>query len=626
MANQEARISDTVRRCISILFAEYRDPLLNNQTDPLDELVFVLLSEKTDEAKYLAAFHRLKTCFLHWADLISAEVSEVENLIKEAGMGKRRAELLQRMFCAIIQRFGALDLSSLALMSPQEAENELLRLPGVGRKAARCVLLYCFGFHVLPVDVHTYRLAIRLGILSRRISYEQSHAILPQFIPEKQYRSFHVNAVAHGRARCFAHNPRCNGCPLANFCSQPKAIKLLPIELRPKPIAIDLFAGAGGLSLGFKKAGLQVVQAVESDPHAAATYRHNHSEVDLLQADIRNLDPLICLQRLGLSPGDVTALIGGPPCQGFSESNRRTRTLNNPKNYLYQEFLRFLKVMQPAWFVLENVAGLCTLARGVMLQHIIEGCHDLGYEVKWARLNAADYGVPQFRRRLFIVGNRLGLPIRFPEPTHGSGREPYVTVCDAISDLPLLENGASINYLPYENNGHCLTTYQRGMRNFPDGMTHVQGNLVSLNSGKIIQRYEYISPGQNWGAIPKELLDNYRDFSRCHTGIYYRMEWDRPSKIIGNFRKNMLIHPKQHRGLSVREAARLQSFPDNYEFLGSIGFQQQQVADAVPPLLTEAVARCIKSVDHTKKTISKPQNSSVSQLGLKVAKLKPTAK
>jgi DNA (cytosine-5)-methyltransferase 1 len=131
------------------------------------------------------------------------------------------------------------------------------------------------------------------------------------------------------------------------------------------------------------------------------------------------------------------------------------------------------------------------------------------------------------------------------------------------------------------------------MRASVNGTKTVQGNLVSRNAAHIIERYRYICPGQNWESIPSELMNNYEDSSRCHTGIYYRLVYSNPSKVIGNFRKNMLIHPSQNRGLSVREAARLQSFPDDYEFLGSIGFQQQQVADAVPPLLAESVAQCI---------------------------------
>jgi DNA (cytosine-5)-methyltransferase 1 len=559
----------------------------------LDEIIFILLSEKTDEAKYMAAFDNLKARFPQWEDVLWASPAEVEEAIKIAGMGKRRAELLLRLLRAIVERFGRLDLSSLSSLTPNEAEKELLKLPGVGRKAARCVLLYNFGFPVLPVDIHTFRLAVRLGILSRRVSYEQSHVMLPKLIPHNLRRQFHVNAVAHGRARCFARNPNCDGCPLAESCSHPLALKPLPVDVRPDPIAIDLFAGGGGLSLGFRKAGFRVAQAIEKDAKAAATYRHNNPDVDLIEADVDNLDPASCLQRIGIRPGDVTVLIGGVPCQGFSESNRRTRNSNNLSNHLYKKFIQFMRVMRPAWFVIENVAGLRTMERGVILQRIVEECSTLGYQVKWRELNAMVYGVPQARRRIFIVGNRVGVPIVFPEPSHGKWRKAYVTVRQAISDLPCLSNGADTDHLPYAKSGRGLTHYQRSMRASMNGISEVQGNLVTRSSDIIIQRYKHIDAGKNWEAIPPDLMNNYEDASRCHTGIYYRLKWDEPAKVIGNFRKNMLIHPQQHRGLSVREAARLQSFPDNYEFTGSIGYQQQQVADAVPPLLAEVVARCI---------------------------------
>jgi len=168
--------------------------------------------------------------------------------------------------------------------------------------------------------------------------------------------------------------------------------------------------------------------------------------------------------------------------------------------------------------------------------------------------------------------------------------QPQLTVRDAIEDLPQLENGALADVLPYGREETQLTGYQSRMRKGTSGARSVSGNLVTRNAKYIVERYHHIPQGGNWENIPEELLANYADFTRCHTGIYHRLSWDQPAKVIGNFRKNMLIHPEQHRGLSVREAARLQSFPDEHVFTGSIGFQQQQVADAVPPLLAEAVA------------------------------------
>lgn len=352
--------------------------------------------------------------------------------------------------------------------------------------------------------------------------------------------------------------------------------------------ALDLFAGAGGLTCGTRWAGLQVVQAIESNPHAGSTYAQNNPEVDLVVADIRTLDPRKCLGRLGMVPGEIDVIVAGPPCQGFSESNRRTRTLANPKNQFYREVLRFAAAIRPKCLIIENVAGLLTLAQGTVLKSIIQGCCSLGYNVEWKVLCAADYGVPQIRKRIFIVCWRLPIGATLPLPTHGQLESPYVNVRDAIDDLPVLRNGASIDNRPYRRSDN-LSSFQRRMRGAVGDRSFVNGNLVTRNSDLILERYRHIGPGHNWESIPDALLANYKDVTRCHTGIYYRLIWHQPSKVLGNFRKNMLIHPSQHRGLSVREAARLQSFPDSYEFAGSVGFQQQQVADAVPPLLATAV-------------------------------------
>lgn len=358
--------------------------------------------------------------------------------------------------------------------------------------------------------------------------------------------------------------------------------------------ALDLFAGAGGFTCGARSAGLRVVQAIESNANAVRTYYNNNPGTDVIVEDIRRLDPISCLARIGLRPGEIDVILAGPPCQGFSESNRRTRTLDNPKNQLYTEVLRYAEALRPRCVIIENVAGLRTLGRGTILRSIVGGFHDLGYDVEWKVLCAADYGVPQLRNRIFIVACDRSLVGLLPNGTHGpdSGRA-KVSVRDAIDDLPVLRNGAAVDHLPYRRNER-LTQYQQFMRG---GMQHcggVQGNLVTRSAEVIIERYRHIGRGHNWEAIPNRLLKNYKDVTRCHTGIYHRLEWHMPSKVLGNFRKNMLIHPSQNRGLSVREAARLQSFPDWYEFIGSIGFQQQQVADAVPPLLAMFVVAHVR--------------------------------
>ena len=355
--------------------------------------------------------------------------------------------------------------------------------------------------------------------------------------------------------------------------------------------AIDLFAGAGGLTQGFRDAGFTLVQAVEKNPVASATYATNHPDVDVICDDIQGLNPTACMERINVAPGEITIVIGGPPCQGFSESNRRTRTLDNPTNHLYLDFLRFVECIKPQWVVLENVAGLLTMAKGVVLSRMLTGLEGVGYHAEWRLLNSANHGVPQVRRRLFVIANRIGVPI--PQETDLVTRtlRTPITVREAIGDLPVLPNGASIDLLEYPS--RITSAYQRRMRQ--GAGRYVSGNLVTRNAAHIRRRYLHIPEGGNWKDIPPSLLGNYTDRTRCHTGIYHRLHWNRPAKVIGNFRKNMLVHPNQDRGLSIREAARLQGFRDTYRFVGTIGPRQQQVADAVPPVLAEAVARAIFS-------------------------------
>jgi|SRR5271157_315724 len=357
------------------------------------------------------------------------------------------------------------------------------------------------------------------------------------------------------------------------------------------PIAIDLFAGAGGLSLGFETAGFSIALSVEKAPHAAATYRRNHPDTILVEEDIRGINPERCLANAGIDPAKIDALICGLPCQGFSESNRRTRNLENPRNLLYEDVLRFVRDIRPAHVVVENVAGMQTMAGGEVICRIVDTCTNLGYSMSTFELNAVEFGVPQIRRRLFIVGCLDG-EVKAPKSTHGTDARPPITVRDAISDLPVLRPGSALEMRHYRKGGG-LSSYQRQMRRGVPAGQMVSGHRVTKSSSIVLERFRHIKPGQNWEAIPVHLMENYKNRTLCHTGLYYRLVWDEPSKVVGNFRKNMLIHPSQNRGLSVREAARLQSFPDRYDILGPMGAQQQQVANAVPPLLARAVARML---------------------------------
>lgn len=344
-------------------------------------------------------------------------------------------------------------------------------------------------------------------------------------------------------------------------------------------IGVDLFSGAGGMSVGATTAGVDIRFAVEHDKYAAETYAVNHPGVEVFQDDIRHLKDFS-----SLSFDDEVVVFGGPPCQGFSTSNQRTRSADNPNNWLFKEFLRVISKIEPEWVVFENVRGILETEHALFVDLIKRGLEGLGYTLSYGLLNAADFGVPQRRSRLFVIGSRNGVHVPLPTPMASNP----VSVREALSDLPDLDNGASQDLLEYK----CApkSEYARRMRG---DLECASNHLVTRNAKYVVRRYSHIPQGGNWEDIPNRLMKNYADKSRCHTGIYRRLTWDEPSVVIGNYRKNMLVHPSQDRGLSVREAARLQSFPDWFRFMGSIGFQQQQVGNAVPPMLAEAVFKAV---------------------------------
>ena len=210
-------------------------------------------------------------------------------------------------------------------------------------------------------------------------------------------------------------------------------------------VAVELCGGAGGLARGLVAAGIDIAIAVEQDKCAASTYRFNFPNVDVIEDDIRKVSGSAILRKLDMRRGELDMLVAGLPCQGFSESNRRTRTMGNPKNLLYREVLRLLSDVSPRWFVIENVAGIRTLKSGRFLEGMLEEFRAAGYRTEDGVLNAADFGVPQCRRRAFLVGTRTASEFAFPEGTE----ETPATVRDAIADLPQLENGANVDRLPY---------------------------------------------------------------------------------------------------------------------------------------------------------------------------------
>jgi len=333
--------------------------------------------------------------------------------------------------------------------------------------------------------------------------------------------------------------------------------------------AIDAFAGAGGLSLGVKRAGFDVRLAFDNDPIAVATHSKNFA-VPAIALDAASVNGQELLSAAGLAPGELDLLAGGPPCQGFSLQRRGDRS--DERNKLVLRYLDWIDEIRPKAFLIENVPAIRGVRGNNVLGVISESVARAGYSTHVATLNAADFGVAQVRRRAFLIGIAEGHSFEWPEPTHvGSHR----TVRDAISDLPSP---------PEDGRPHSsvLNHYR-------------EARLSALN----IERIKHVPEGGGRTSLPPHLELACHANGHRHLDTYGRLAWNSPSVTItarfDSFTRGRFGHPVEHRSITLREGARIQGFPDSFEFLGNREQGARLIGNAVPPLLGEHLARSIRS-------------------------------
>ena len=329
---------------------------------------------------------------------------------------------------------------------------------------------------------------------------------------------------------------------------------------------IDLFCGCGGLSKGFELAGFESILAIDVWDDAIKTYNYNHKNNVAICKDICEIDNEF-LESLK-NNNDIFGIIGGPPCQGYSTVGKRD--INDKRNYLYLEYCRVVEKIKPKFFVLENVKGLLTLNDGMFKEDIIKRFENIGYIVKYKILNASDYGVPQNRQRVFFVGI-LGKEFKFPKEL-----DYKISTEDAISDLEKCSNFYKVE---------PKTEYQKNMRK---KQKELKNNELTLHSEQTTSIISLIPDG---GKI-KDIDEKYWNI-RKYNKAFQRMNSKQPANTIDTGHRNY-FHYKENRIPTVRESARIQSFQDDFVFLGSKTSQYKQVGNAVPPLLAKAIAIEIK--------------------------------
>ena len=345
-----------------------------------------------------------------------------------------------------------------------------------------------------------------------------------------------------------------------------------------KPTVIDLFAGVGGLSLGFELAGFDVVLGNEYDESIAEAYKLNHPTTKMIVADIKDL-PIE--ETFAKYRNKVDVIIGGPPCQGFSQKGQR-KTIHDERNFLFEYFVSVVNYLRPNYFVMENVPNLLTAENGYFKKEITELFQDKGYSLSSGRLNAADYGVPQNRHRAVIIGKLGNSALSMPAPSNDT-----VTIWDAISDLAYHNSGEGSEVSEYLISPQ--SEYQQRLRN---GSNHLYNHKSTKHSALALERLKMIPPNSGKEFLPKEHLTK-----SIYSGTWTRMSQDEISVTITTRfdtpSSGKFTHPYLHRAITVREAARIQSFPDSFRFVGTKGSQMKQVGNAVPPFLAQAIANVI---------------------------------
>jgi DNA (cytosine-5)-methyltransferase 1 len=606
-------------------------PRLGNPEDPLDDLIYLMLTRRGQIRQAQQLFGSLRRSLISrghkkpdWSAFLDQGVEAMTCCFTPLGMGRTRAREMHAALTIVKRRFGQLSLDNLRRWSNSRCIEFLCSLPGVSLKTAACVMLYTLGRRIFPSDVHCNRVLARLGVLPAEYGRQDKHKkaqrlLMDGRIPGEMAFSLHVTLIRHGQEICTSGQPQCHRCPLRGFCADHRRRASEQWEaVRREPSCVDLFSGAGGTSIGISRpvewghdprAGMtptmRIALAAEFDQWAHKTYATNHPEVPverILLKDLTAEDAVRSVRKAVVNEPNLVLVFGGPPCQNVSLIGLTGRKAATAKRRrfapaTYVAFRDIVNSLRTRFFVMENVPGLFAAADGCAREDILEDFSDL-YSTKEVHVEAHDHGVPQRRHRVLIVGVLKGkneelaktaLDFLVGHLTAPLERPAWpATFGEAVSDLPAVKPSDGQEFGKHHAPGTVqLSLYQETLRN---GSDLIYNHVARPNNERDLELYALLEPGEiAWDAHEKyhrQDLMIYRN--DVFLDKYRRQVWDGPSTtVVAHLAKDghMFIHPRQVRSITVREAARLQSFPDDFILTGPRTEQFRQVGNAVPPLL-----------------------------------------
>ncbi len=528
-----------VSRVALRLAATYPESDLGNPSDPLDDLLYIVLSGQTSESLFQASFQTLKATYPKWRGLAQASLCDIEKAIVGGGLASQKASYIKAIMEKIEADQGKPSLLQLRGLQTEEAENYLAGLPGVGIKTARCVLMYTLHREVFPADENCLRIMERLGWINWGGRRAELLADTAQgFVPPQLRRGLHVGFIQHGRAVCTPNKPDCENCCLQDLCVSSGKRQL------SGPTVVDLCCGAGGFSWGFMQAGCEVALGVDLDQHAISTFAANLPIAKTLQLDITSKKAVeeILTALGGRQPQIVVA---GPPCQGFSRAGPRNP--DDPRNKILSAVVRAAVKLHPEVIVVENVLFLGGPSFVSYLRQAMAVVRRAGYRFEYAIVDSSAFGVPQTRRRIVFIATRIGSRIQL------------------LRALKSLTDRERVQGMSVDGAFHRLP---------PVGDPRVYNHEVMTHKPEVVEKIQAIKPGK--GPL------SYRKLHPSKLA---------PTVVCGH--RALPCHYAVPRTITAREAARLQGFPDNFKFFGSRSSHGTQVANAVPPRLALGIAMAV---------------------------------